>query len=885
MARVDYSGTQTVNPQGADGNNYQRISANPDAFGMAEAESNGLLARGQSQLAGAVSDAADKAYEFGLKQQGMINEAASTDGETEFIKKSGDIWNGYRNTKGLAAYASRDQAAQQIQNLRTEIEAKMPNDFARRAFTMMAVRHEASTLADISAHSAREVTEADNASATASMNTSVAQSNSYAVASNDARFNDTLQTTDFQLARLMKNRGWDAGTGMAQNPQTGEITFNDTPQGQQAKAIYDDIRNEKHGESWENRIRALTDDPTNGNINKAMEVYEANKDKMPAAARAKIGAFLQPKFQAAQVNTIAASAIGQADRGYVSSLDQSGAPQSIDDAILGQESGGNDNIGTSVDGAVGPGQILPSTFQQYAKPGEDITNPEHNRAVKDRILADYKARWPGDPARVAVAYFSGPGNVAPAGSHTPWINDAKDGNGKQVSAYVGDIKRRMGLARAPMYVAGTPLGLSKPGNIDIANRPQVKNADGSVSTVRSITVGTDQGVVVLPTISPDGKNWTNAEAIAHYKKTGENLGTFKTERDAIDYAENLHEQQASMYVANKPIYQNKANYYRENYSQIMANAEAEAERHFPGRLDIQQSVRSRMEQRINDTIQAQSAQDMADQNKLFAGADGALTNGVKPTSIDALIAIPEMRRAYESMLMNNPKAAEGLDRLITANSRGTPNGYGTDFYRFYQEAMSGDGDVMKFARYVNNGREGALTTAGFNEIKAVVQRNLTPEGKALSDAERRFYQAAHAQLTFTNPKQFLHDPKGEENFTKFMQATLPSIQAGLKNGISPAQLFDPKSPEYVGKSIGMFMRPINQMVQDQINATSLASPGQVSLNTGDAGKYDLSKPDGLKAAVAAGVVDREEGKRLAVKNGWAAAPKPAAPAVPAPTFE
>jgi hypothetical protein len=115
---------------------------------------------------------------------------------------------------------------------------------------------------------------------------------------------------------------------------------------------------------------------------------------------------------------------------------------SLSSAIIGQESGGNPNIGTSVNGAHGIGQILPATFARFAKPGEDINKPEDNLAVSRRITDTYMQRY-GDPARAAVAYFSGEGNVAPPGSPTPWKEDRKDGNGKSVSSYVSDVLGRM----------------------------------------------------------------------------------------------------------------------------------------------------------------------------------------------------------------------------------------------------------------------------------------------------------------------------------------------------------------------------------------------------------------------------------------------------------
>lgn len=90
-------------------------------------------------------------------------------------------------------------------------------------------------------------------------------------------------------------------------------------------------------------------------------------------------------------------------------------------------------------------------------------------------------------------------------------------------------------------------GLVRPGNIDIHKRPIVHNPDGSISTVRSITVGFDDGVYVLPTVVGD-KVVSDQEAIQHFRDSGEHLGVFKTEKQAIDYAKRLHLEQQKEYV-------------------------------------------------------------------------------------------------------------------------------------------------------------------------------------------------------------------------------------------------------------------------------------------------------------------------------------------------
>lgn len=125
-----------------------------------------------------------------------------------------------------------------------------------------------------------------------------------------------------------------------------------------------------------------------------------------------------------------------------------GAPDvdRVHSAIIQQESSGRDDIGASSAGALGPGQIMPATFAQYAKPGERIDNPADNRAVSKRIVADLYQKYDGDADRVAVAYFSGEGNVAPPGSPTPWKEDKKDTDGTSTSQYVSQVGGRLGGA-------------------------------------------------------------------------------------------------------------------------------------------------------------------------------------------------------------------------------------------------------------------------------------------------------------------------------------------------------------------------------------------------------------------------------------------------------
>lgn len=126
-------------------------------------------------------------------------------------------------------------------------------------------------------------------------------------------------------------------------------------------------------------------------------------------------------------------------------------------ATVGVESSNGTNAKTSVDGAMGPGQVMPGTFKQFAKPGEDIQNPDHNLAVAARYIKFLGEKTGDDPRKMAVGYLSGAGNINTKGGDTPWIEDRKDGLGTTVSEYVARTQAKLkALDEADAKKAATP---------------------------------------------------------------------------------------------------------------------------------------------------------------------------------------------------------------------------------------------------------------------------------------------------------------------------------------------------------------------------------------------------------------------------------------------
>lgn len=108
------------------------------------------------------------------------------------------------------------------------------------------------------------------------------------------------------------------------------------------------------------------------------------------------------------------------------------------------------------------------------------------------------------------------------------------------------------IGRAKQNIVPDNIGRYGQGNIDLYNRPQYRQPDGSVSTVRSMSFGDENGQEILvPTIANDrfGKPYqmTDQQAIDRYYDTGEYLGKFNSIPEADAYGNALHNQQETLY--------------------------------------------------------------------------------------------------------------------------------------------------------------------------------------------------------------------------------------------------------------------------------------------------------------------------------------------------
>jgi len=136
--------------------------------------------------------------------------------------------------------------------------------------------------------------------------------------------------------------------------------------------------------------------------------------------------------------------------------------QAIQRGIYGQESGSGKakTDKPNYAGALGPMQIMPGTFK-WMKDAKiipqdfDIKNPEQNRAAGNALISHYYTKYQGDPAKVAAAYYAGPGSIRKDGTINTHWRDRKNPKAPDVGQYINQTLKKAGIADAT-YLASKP---------------------------------------------------------------------------------------------------------------------------------------------------------------------------------------------------------------------------------------------------------------------------------------------------------------------------------------------------------------------------------------------------------------------------------------------
>jgi hypothetical protein len=128
-------------------------------------------------------------------------------------------------------------------------------------------------------------------------------------------------------------------------------------------------------------------------------------------------------------------------------------------------------------------------------------------------------------------------------------------------------------------------------------------------------------------------------------------------------------------------------------------------------------------------------------------------------------------------------------------------------------------DENELNQYFGSG----LNATSLSQLRGEISGRRTQEGSVESDLKKNFLDAAKGQISGSNPLLGIADPKGDEQYYRFLSYFLTAYDKAVRAGGNPAELLDPDGE--LAKSIGRFKREPAQWTADLQAGAAPAAPG------------------------------------------------------------
>lgn len=260
----------------------------------------------------------------------------------------------------------------------------------------------------------------------------------------------------------------------------------------------------------------------------------------------------------------------------------------------------------------------------------------------------------------------------------------------------------------------------------------------------------------------------------------------------------------------------------------IATAEQAAQRAHPDDPVFRDLVVTQVKGYVNTIVAAQDGLARQAHGTLMAAALGS--EGAKPLTLDDLLDNQDKRRAWA---LTDPQSQRGILTLLEHNAReieGRPIRTNPRVFEdLFRRVHLSDDDPNKLKQ---PGQLAPFLAKGINRtdydwLKKEIEQNQTADGQRLSSTRENFLSSVKAQ--FDKSTMLKLDEKGGEDFYKFKTYVLEQErryrdQGKGYEGKNAYDLYNPASPDYIGKQIPAFQRTLEQQLKDMSDSLNRKPP-------------------------------------------------------------